>query len=263
MSNVFSLLVAQSPVDIQWDKARSIPIEKIKVDPSWNSRSGDLDVSSLKASIEEIGLMQPIVVTREHQLIAGFRRFEACRQLGISTVPAVIVEADADLARRYNLAENLARKSLRLYDTMRVVHDLSDKKGVKSSKIARDIGINQSRVEMISRVWPRLSQTLKSKWSEIPEASWEPTLHQLTEWSTLSWSEQNAEWKNWSNDESDTSEPYEEGEEAYGKPKKSQKTRRKVADVRSMIETLWDEKTDISRAQVRALKWALGERNTL
>jgi ParB/RepB/Spo0J family partition protein len=247
--------------------SRDIAVSEVHADSSWNSRTGDLDVALLKDSIEEIGLMQPIVVTpREkggYQLVAGFRRFEAVRQLKLPSISAIVVEADLERAKIFNLAENLSRKSLRLYDTMQAVYDLSEKKGIKSAKIARDTGIRQGRVEAMVRVWPRLSPMVKEKWSQIPDASWEPTMHQLTEWSTLSRSEQNRAWLAWASDEDDTSDPFEDGEEAYPKDKKKLRARRKVSVVRTMIDILYEEKTKSSIAQARALQWALGDRSTL
>ena len=265
MGEVIALFPWEKPAPTKWGYPKTLKLAEIDVDPSWNSRSGDLDVGKLKDSIEEIGLIEPIVVTRRdsrYQLVAGFRRFEAARQLGWEEIPAVVIEADAERARIFNLAENLGRKNLRLYDTMRAIYDLSEKKGIKSVKIARDTGIKQARVEMMARIWPRLSPTIKDKWSRVTDASWEPSLHQLTEWSSLSWSEQNREWRNWANDE-DPDEPEDDEEDNYPKGKRHVRGRRKASVVRAMASALYEEKTKEGTLQARALQWALGERTTL
>jgi hypothetical protein len=56
------------------------------------------DIESLKLSISEIGLLQPIVVTEKNELVAGARRLEACKQLGWTEMPIHRVEL-ADILR--------------------------------------------------------------------------------------------------------------------------------------------------------------------
>ncbi|SEB85835.1 chromosome partitioning protein, ParB family [Rhizobiales bacterium GAS191] len=50
------------------------------------------DIASLAASIADIGLLHPIVVSQDGLLLAGERRLEACRLLGWETVPVTIIE---------------------------------------------------------------------------------------------------------------------------------------------------------------------------
>jgi ParB/RepB/Spo0J family partition protein len=273
----FRVLVPEAgvPAEKHALPSEEIPLAKIRSDAALNSRSGDLDINGLAESMGSLGLMQPIVVAREsdpktgteYRLVAGFRRTAAAAKLGWKTIPAVIVNADVEQARIFNLAENLSRKNLRLYDTMRTVYDLSEKRGIQTNRIARDIGfIKESRVASMIKVWPKLSPTLKEKWSQIPDPSWEPTMHQLTQWSALSYPEQMREWLKWANDESEPGTDFDE-DNPFAKPedekKKGTHRRRKTSAIRGMIEALSDEKNETAKAQIRALLWALGERNTL
>jgi N6-adenosine-specific RNA methylase IME4 len=66
------------------------------------------DIATLAASIEDVGLLHPIVVTPDNKLIAGERRLEACRLLGWEDVPATVVSLD-DIVRGEN-DENAIRK---------------------------------------------------------------------------------------------------------------------------------------------------------
>ncbi|WP_457298656.1 ParB N-terminal domain-containing protein [Phyllobacterium sp. P5_D12] len=50
------------------------------------------DIAGLAASIEALGLLQPIVVTPGNELIAGHRRLLACHRLGWTTIPVFIRE---------------------------------------------------------------------------------------------------------------------------------------------------------------------------
>src|SRR5688572_12896863 len=66
------------------------------------------DVDGLAASIREVGLLHPIVVTPDGRLIAGARRLEACRRLGMEEVAVTVVSLENTL--RGEWAENADRK---------------------------------------------------------------------------------------------------------------------------------------------------------
>ena len=65
------------------------PIADIEIGSRFRKEIGDL--TELMASIEEIGLLHPIVLTADHKLIAGARRLEAMRRLGWTNTPVSIV----------------------------------------------------------------------------------------------------------------------------------------------------------------------------
>ncbi len=69
-------------------------------------------VSSLQASIAEIGLLQPIVVTDRYRLVAGRHRLEAARRLGWRTIPARVAPLDDLRAELAEIDENLLRAEL-------------------------------------------------------------------------------------------------------------------------------------------------------
>jgi ParB family chromosome partitioning protein len=74
--------------------------------------SGDL--SLLEKSIAKLGVLHPIVVDRSNTLIAGARRLEACRNTGLSTIPAVRLDIDVEdmTALAIQSDENLCRLPL-------------------------------------------------------------------------------------------------------------------------------------------------------
>ena len=83
-----------------------LKISEIKIGERFRKSSGSL--SSLVASIREVGLLHPVVVSEKNELIAGVRRLEAARLLGWTEIPATIVNI-ADL-RKGEVQENLVRK---------------------------------------------------------------------------------------------------------------------------------------------------------
>lgn len=69
---------------------QSIPISEIRIDSRHRSQMGDLD--ALAESMARLGLLQPIVVTRDHKLLAGLRRVKAAGKLNWKEINAVIAE---------------------------------------------------------------------------------------------------------------------------------------------------------------------------
>lgn len=83
-----------------------IDIARVRVLERHRKDFGDL--SGLMSSIEEIGLLHPIVITERGNLIAGVRRLEVFRQLGRTSIPARLVDLDDVVRGEY--AENAHRK---------------------------------------------------------------------------------------------------------------------------------------------------------
>ena len=83
-------------------------IDQIEVGFRYRKDLGDL--RALAQSIDEVGLLHPVVVTPEGRLIAGQRRLQACRQLGWAEIPVTVV--DLLQAARGEAHENFARKDL-------------------------------------------------------------------------------------------------------------------------------------------------------
>ncbi|MDQ6667924.1 MAG: ParB/RepB/Spo0J family partition protein [Thermoproteota archaeon] len=84
-----------------------------------NPRNQGVDVEQLAISIQEKGLLQPILVRMVEQyfeLVAGNRRFHACKALGWKKIACHIVELDDKQAFEVSLIENLQRKTLGALD---------------------------------------------------------------------------------------------------------------------------------------------------
>lgn len=84
----------------------TITIDSIEIGERHRKDMGDL--SGLIKSIEDVGLLQPIVITPDLRLIAGCRRIAAYRQLGRDEIEAHVIDLD-DLLNGER-AENTVRK---------------------------------------------------------------------------------------------------------------------------------------------------------
>jgi len=122
-----------------------VPVEQIHRNPSQPRREFDTEsVSGLAASIRAQGLIQPVVVRpRVHggyELIAGERRWRAALEAGLSTVPAVIREADDRDTLLLGLVENVAREDLSPIEEARAFAVLIDEFGLTLSEVAERVG---------------------------------------------------------------------------------------------------------------------------
>ena len=90
----------------------TLQIDSIIVSDRYRHDLGDLQ--SLAASIGDLGLLQPVVVTPDHALVAGQRRLEAVKSLGWVEVDVRVVEstADAIAAIKAERDENTQRKAM-------------------------------------------------------------------------------------------------------------------------------------------------------
>ena len=74
----------------------------------------DLEMKELMDSIEESGIIHPILVRPkeggEYEVISGHRRWEACKELGIKQVPAKVLYLDDDEATVLMVNSNIQRE---------------------------------------------------------------------------------------------------------------------------------------------------------
>ena len=90
---------------------KNIPIPSIKVENRLRSLNAE-KVAELAESIAQVGLLQPIGVRPDGTLVYGYHRLEACKQLGWTEIPAVVVDGDDLRAELAEIDENLIRSEL-------------------------------------------------------------------------------------------------------------------------------------------------------
>lgn len=78
------------------------------------------DISDLMESISKYGLLNPITVTEDFELLAGFRRLEACKVLGMTEIECNVVTVRSSIDKLLIEAdENLTRKDLTVLEIER------------------------------------------------------------------------------------------------------------------------------------------------
>jgi len=79
---------------------------------------------SLKESISEVGLLQPIGVSKDKKLVFGERRLKACIELGYGKVPCVLVDGDYYRLKVAELHENVRRKEMTWDEQVLAIEEL-------------------------------------------------------------------------------------------------------------------------------------------
>jgi len=125
----------------------------------YQTRTVSLDpaaLNELAASIQAVGVLQPIVVRPvaggRYQVIAGERRCEAARMLHHQTIPAVVRPVSNQQAMEMTIVENLQRLDLTAMEEARGYDRLSREFGLTQEQMAQRTGKERSSVANFLRL---------------------------------------------------------------------------------------------------------------
>jgi ParB family chromosome partitioning protein len=133
----------------------------------------DQDVVELAASIEEHGIIQPLIVTQDEAgycLIAGERRWRAARLAGLSHVPVLVKEVAPQQMLELALVENIQREDLNALEEAAAYRQLSEEFGLTHEEVARRVGKSRAAVtntlRLLRAAQPVQEALLKNKISQ-------------------------------------------------------------------------------------------------
>ena len=129
-------------------KVLFLPIAAISPNPDQPrtcfSREG---LEELAASIQELGVLQPLSVRRSknggYELISGERRLRASRMAGLTEVPCILVSVDSQGSSLLALVENLQRRDLNFVEEATAL-----------AKLIETYHLSQEEAASPSRRWP-------------------------------------------------------------------------------------------------------------
>ena len=125
-----------------------VPLASITPNPHQpRSAIRDQDLVELAASIQEHGVIQPLIVARApdgYQLIAGERRWRSARLAGLATVPVIVKDAAPSEMLELALVENVQRADLNALEEAMAYRQLTEEFGLTQEQVARRVG--KSRV---------------------------------------------------------------------------------------------------------------------
>jgi ParB family transcriptional regulator, chromosome partitioning protein len=134
-----------------------VPVDDIKPNPDQpRSRFDEVSLDELAASITEVGVLQPVVLTRSDDgvlyLIAGERRWRAARKAGLSTIPAVVRETTGETTLVEALVENVQRQDLTPLEEAHAYKQLLENTGMNQDQVATRVGKSRPAVSNTLRL---------------------------------------------------------------------------------------------------------------
>ena len=167
---IHSAPAAAAPSQAQGETVRHIPVELIDRNPyQTRTHVDEVGLAELAASIQAVGVLQPIVVRPvaggRYQVIAGERRWEAARSLNRETIPAVVRPVSNQQAMEMTIVENLQRLDLTPMEEARGYDRLSHEFGLTQEQMAQRTGKERSSVANFLRLLklPPSVQTMLDK----------------------------------------------------------------------------------------------------
>ena len=107
------------------------------------------EIEELANSIKKEGLLQPILVRKvgeNYQIIAGERRWQACKSLNMKEIPVRFWAADNDKALELALIENIQRTDLNPIEEAYGYKRLMERRGMTQSEVAQTVSKGRSTI---------------------------------------------------------------------------------------------------------------------
>lgn len=129
------------------DNNGSVTLKISEIEPNRSQPRKEFDekaLSELAESISKHGLLQPLLVRPlplgGYQIVAGERRYRACRMAGITEVPVIIRELGDTETMEIALIENLQREDLTPIEEALGYQVLIDEHGFSQDDVAQSVG---------------------------------------------------------------------------------------------------------------------------
>lgn len=113
-------------------------------------------LDELAQSIRKQGLLQPLLVRKitadRYEIIAGERRFRACKQAQIDEIPVIIKQVDDETAMAMALIENLQREDLNVVEQAQAMKRLCNEFDLTHQQVADLLGKSRTAVSNMLRL---------------------------------------------------------------------------------------------------------------
>ncbi len=134
-----------------------IPLKNIAPNTTQPRRNfGDEELRELAASIEELGIIQPITVRSSggdnYTIVSGERRWRAARMANLETIPAYVREVDDEHMHSMALVENLLREDLNPLEVALALQRLLDECGLSQEGLSKRLTMKRSSISNYLRL---------------------------------------------------------------------------------------------------------------
>lgn len=128
-----------------------VDIDLVAPNPDQPRTSFDKEeLAELSKSIEKEGLLQPILVRKmdggTYQIIAGERRWQACKLAGLKQVPVRVKDVEDDKALELALIENIQRSDLNPIEEAYGYKRLMERQHLTQAEVARAVSKGRSTI---------------------------------------------------------------------------------------------------------------------
>ncbi|ARU90869.1 site-specific DNA-binding protein [Spiroplasma clarkii] len=137
--------VKELTVMMQIDKLTSNPFQPRKI-------FDDEQISELAESIKLHGVIQPIIINNQNQIVAGERRCKAAKLAGLTEVPVVVLDLSSQQMEEFAIIENIQRVDLLDIEEAVAYKKLAKNLNLKQEEIASRVGKSRSHVANIMRL---------------------------------------------------------------------------------------------------------------
>lgn len=143
-----------------------LPVHQILPNPAQPRREFDREsLSELMVSIAQVGLIQPLTVRKNgdaFELVSGERRLRACKFLGMTEVPCIVIETSEERSAYMAIVENVQRRDLHYLDEAECYHNLLYTYDLSQEQLATRLGKSQSFLSNKLRLL-RLPKAMRSR----------------------------------------------------------------------------------------------------
>ena len=127
-----------------------IEIDKLKVS-DYQSRQDlrEEELKELADSIKSQGIIGPLIVRKkgqDYEIVAGSRRYYACKLLGINKLPVIIKDLTDKSALIFSIAENLQRQDLNPIEEAKSFQRLIEEFGLSPQELSQFLGYDRSTI---------------------------------------------------------------------------------------------------------------------
>ena len=141
------------PIDESSSSASNVmelSLDEIRPNPIQPRKNIDQEkLSELAQSIKLHGLISPILVRKfntRYEIIAGERRYHACRLAGIDRVPVIVKDVSDDASFKLSLIENIQREDLNPMEESEAYATLKEQFGLTHQEIAESVMKDRSTI---------------------------------------------------------------------------------------------------------------------
>jgi len=138
--------------DISRNDTKILELDIDKIRPKEDQPRKKFDKESLESlakSIEENGVLQPLLVTKKddyYEIVAGERRYRASKIANLKKIPCIVREIDEITASKIALIENIQREDLNPIEEAYGYKRIIDEYNLTQEELAKAIGKSRSYV---------------------------------------------------------------------------------------------------------------------